>query len=158
MISKNLFYIKSLENSFLITLLLLITVTTNAQSLHNIRFIHSREEFHPIGTISIAVEKLVPPRDKMTDFSFGKAVKTDSISFYLIANYIKTSKYVHPTFKERAASPGLYEIIVIIDSTKEQLYVVENDYNLFFAPLKILLKNKCRDKKVIDVFKYLPLW
>ena len=158
MISKNLSYVQVMKNSFLITILLLITVTTNAQSLHNIQFVHAGEEFHPIGTISIAVEKLVPPRDKMTDFSFGKAVKTDSSSFYLIANYIKTSKYVHPTFKEMGASRGLYDIIVIIGSTKEQLYVVESDYKLFFEPLKILLKNKCRDKKVIDVFKYMPLY
>ena len=88
------------------------------------------------------------------DSIFGKTVKTDIYSFNLIANYIKESKYLHPPLKKIGSSNAVYRIILVSDSTKDDLYLIESDFSLFFEPLKLLLKNKCSDKNVNEAFKY----
>jgi len=108
----------------------------------------------PFGILSISVKKAIVPNDRPFDGAFGKTIKTDNDSFNLIINYIKESKYLDPLLKKTGSSNKVYEIIIVSDSLKEDLFLAESDFSSFFEPLKLLLKNKCPDKTLIDAFKY----
>ena len=122
-----------MKKSLFISALLFFYMTATGQSLHNIRFVYAGEETHPVGTLSISVEKIIVPKDRRLDSIFGKTVKTDIYSFNLIANYIKESKYLHPPLKKiGSSSNAVYRIILVSDSTKDDLYLIESDFPVYF--------------------------
>jgi hypothetical protein len=94
------------------------------------------------------------PNDRPLDSVFGKTVKTDVNSFNLIVNYIKESKYLHPPLNKIGSSNEAYKIVLVSDSTKENLFLIESDFSSFFEPLKLLLESKCNDKNLMEAIKY----
>jgi hypothetical protein len=139
-----------MKREMLLFLLLFITIRTNGQDIHTIRFIHRGEELKPIGTLLICVGKLIQPTDRTFDETFGKSVKTDMRTFESIKKFIKTNKLTTHDPKELKGDSEFYEIK---DSNGLQLYLGGQSIHQFFGDLRLFLKKKDLDQTVIEAFK-----
>jgi uncharacterized membrane protein YcgQ (UPF0703/DUF1980 family) len=132
-------------------LILIISLESLSQDSLNIRFIHRGEELKTIGTLLICVNKVQRPSDKQLDDILGKSIKTDKKTFNSIKKFITNNKFLIKDPKELFTNKEFYEII---NADKLASYLGENNFRFFFDELKLFLKKKKLDKKVLSALKY----
>ena len=129
-------------------------VKSYGQRISNIRFIHRGEELKPIGTLSISTDEVIVPTDRQLDKIYGKAVKTDTNSFNLVADFVINSKLLTNKPRKLHGNKEFYEIIIVSVTNTQRLYLGEHDIIAFFNTLRDLLIKDNADPHLLDALKY----